>query len=70
MFPARAGLGLVECDKRIGAETRTCPGSEIKNRYEQVDYTAITEHITEDIETTEKLFNYLTQDGARNRDHD
>jgi hypothetical protein len=57
------GLGLAECAKRIDAETRTCPGAEIKTRYEQSDYTAITEHITEDVLTTEKLFNYLAQGG-------
>jgi hypothetical protein len=57
------GLGLAECAKRIGAETRTCPGSEIKTRYDEGDYAAITEHITEDVLTTEKLFNYLAQVG-------
>ena len=64
------GLGLAECAKRIGAETTTCPGSEIQTRYDEGNYTAITEHITEDVETTEKLFNHLTQDGAPRRDHD
>ena len=57
------GLGLAECAKRIGAETRTCPGSEIKTRYDEGDYTAITEHVREDVLTTEKLFNYLAQVG-------
>lgn len=57
------GLGLAECAKRIGAETRTCPGSEIKTRYDEGDYAAITKHITEDVLTTEKLFNYLAQSG-------
>jgi len=59
------GLGLAECAKRIGAETRTCPGSEIKTRYDEGDYAAITEHITEDVLTTEKLFNHLS--GLRDR---
>ena len=54
------GLGLAECAKRIGAETRTCPGSEIKTRYDEGDYAAITEHITEDVLTTEKLFNHIS----------
>ena len=53
------GLGLAECAKRIGAETHTCPGSEIQTRYDKADHTAITEHITEDVITTEKLFNHL-----------
>ena len=57
------GLGLAECAKRIGAETRTCPGLEIQIRYEEGDYAAITEHIIEDVLTTEKLFNYLAQSG-------
>jgi hypothetical protein len=57
------GLGLAECAKRIGTETRTCSGSEIKTRYDEGDYAAITDHITEDVLTTEKLFNYLAQGG-------
>jgi hypothetical protein len=59
------GLSLAECAKRIGAETTTCPGSEIQTRYDEGNYTAITEHITEDVLTTEKLFNYLS--GLRDR---
>ena len=55
------GLGLAECAKRIGVETRTCPGSEIQTRYDKADHTAITEHIIEDVLTTEKLFNHLTR---------
>ena len=58
------GLGLAECAKRVGVETYTCPGSEIKARYDKADYKAITEHIIEDILTTEKLFNHLCQ-GSR-----
>jgi hypothetical protein len=54
------GLGLAECAKRIGAETRTCPGSQIRARYDVGDYAAITEHITEDVLTTEKLFNHIS----------
>ena len=57
------GLSLAECAKRIDAETRTCPGAEIKTRYEQSDYTAIVEHVTEDVILTEKLFNHLAETG-------
>ena len=56
-----SGLGLAKCAKRIGIETTTCPGSEILARYEEGDYTAITEHIIEDVLTTEKLFYHLEQ---------
>jgi uncharacterized protein YprB with RNaseH-like and TPR domain len=56
-------LGLTECARRIGAETKSCQSSEIKTRYEEGDYDAITEHIAEDVLTTEKLFNYLAQGG-------
>jgi len=59
------GLGLAECAKRIGAETRICPGVEIKTRYEKGDYAAITDHIIEDVFTTETLFNHLS--GLRDR---
>lgn len=51
------GLGLADCAQRIGIETKTCPGSEILTRYQEGDYDAITEHVTEDVVTTEKLFN-------------
>ena len=53
------GLRLEDCARRIGIEPRTCLNSEIKTRYEEADYAAITEHIIEDVLTTEKLFNHL-----------
>jgi len=57
------GLRLEDCARRIGIEPRTCLNSEIKTRYEQSDYTAIVEHVTEDVILTEKLFNHLAETG-------
>jgi DNA polymerase elongation subunit (family B) len=53
------GIGLADCAKRIGVETKTCPSSEILTKYQEGDHEAITEHVTEDVLTTEKLFNTL-----------
>jgi len=55
------GLGLRDCVQRLGIQSTTCPSSEIITHYEAGNYAEIIEHVTEDILTTEKLFNYLTQ---------
>jgi hypothetical protein len=56
------GIGLADCAKRIGIETKTCPGSEILTKYLDGDHKAITEHVTEDVLTTERLFNTLLRE--------
>ena len=55
------GLGLRDCVRRLGIQSTTCPSSEIITHCEAGNYAEIIEHVTEDILTTEKLFNYLTQ---------
>jgi len=53
------GLGLNDCARKIGFETKTCLGSEIRARYEERDHDAITEHVIEDVLKTERIYKHL-----------
>lgn len=49
------GLGLKDCARYMGIETKGCPSSEIAEHYDQRNYDEIISHNIEDVLTTEKL---------------